>query len=241
MPNYLRSWHDRTILVRPTKWDGAEEVPPWDCLDITECRRGAVRWGQLPASHFKRGISHDEMERIIGGAKDVLLSNFVEQMAHLIRENPSHYRSRPFCKKNADNPRMNNPYFGCCVAAAEALYFLIPDDKERTLYRAKDKEGIYHWWAQHTYTSGGVGILDATHTQFSNWWNERNGTDFLEAPYDDGKKISPMGWKQSPSKRTLDLIADTAELMKLPCERYRADNNSYKPPSAPGTLESFLD
>jgi len=28
MPTYLRKWLDRYILVRPTKWDGAEEVAP---------------------------------------------------------------------------------------------------------------------------------------------------------------------------------------------------------------------
>ena len=230
MPNYLRSWHDRIILVRPTKWDGAEEIPPWDCLDITECRRGAVRWGNLPVSSLTH-LPHEERERQIGVGKDILLTNFAEVMAHIIGLHPNLYRSRPFCKKYADNPRIKNPYFGCCVPAAEALYLLIPDDKERTLYRAKDKEGIYHWWAQHTSTSGEVRILDATSKQFST---------ALEAPYEDGKKTSLMGWKQSPSKRTLDLIADTADFMKLSCERYRTFDASLRPPTTPGTLEAFL-
>jgi hypothetical protein len=225
--SYLRKWNDRTILVRPTKWDGAEEVSPWDCLDITDCRRGAVRWGQVPASHYKSGFSQEWIENAIGGAKDILLRHFATWMGHLIDQNPHLYRSRHFCKKYADNPRMDNPLFGCSIVAAEALYFLIPDDKERGLFRAKDNDGIWHYWAQHTSAGGETFILDATNEQFS--------------AYDDGKKTMPIGRHQSPSKRTLDLIAAAADFMTLPCERYRTFDASFMPPSTPGTVEAFME
>ena len=50
-------------------------------------------------------------------------------------------------------------------------------------------------------------------------------------------KTELMGWKHSPSKRTLDLC----EAIAPTSIRYRTEDNSYKPPSTPGTLESFLD
>jgi len=197
MPNYLRKLDKRTILVRPTKWDGVDEVPPWDCLDITDAKEHYHLYLVLlnPPS--------DEMEHPIGAE---------------IRKNYGLYRSRQFCKKHADNPRMNNPFFGCCVVATEALYFLMPENLHPSCYRAMDGDGIYHWWVacmmplRHalgtsTWKMGFMEfkrrnddeiIQDATAPQF-------DGLPFTP-PYDNGKKTNLMGWKQSPSKRTLDLI-----------------------------------
>lgn len=170
MPDYLRKWNDRIILVRPTKWDGAEELPPFDCLDITEAR-----------THY---ILPHILEPIIAAE---------------IRKNYKLYRSRPFCRKYVGNPRMNNPFFGCCVVATEALYFLTPEDRKPVCHRAMDAEGIFHWWLEY-YVEGNdkVIIQDATAEQF-------DGLTF-PPPYENGKKTALTGWKASPSKRTLDLI-----------------------------------
>ena len=235
MPSYLRKWNDRIILVRPTKWDGVEEVPPWDCLDITPCRRGKNR-------KYRKGLSAEKIEESRHGERAMLLHNLASSMSYIIRQNPQLYRSRQFCKKYADNPRMSNPLFGCCVVAAEAIYFLPPDDYQRRLYRAKDYEGIWHWWTTHIQPNNPAieldspAILDPTHKQFHSYLEDRH-----KAPYEDGNRTSPMGWKQSPSKRTLDLIADTADFEGFPCFRYKTYDASFRPPSTPGNLEAFME
>jgi len=197
MPNYLRKWENRTILVRPTKWDGVDEIPPWDCLDITDAKE---HYHLYLATRYNPS---NVMEHPIGAE---------------IRKNYGLYRSRPFCKTHADNPRMSNPFFGCCVVASEALFFLMPEDLYTSCYRAMDGDGIYHWWvacrAPHRWAMGTSSskmhlmpfiwlndyeiIQDGTAPQF-------DGLSFTP-PYDNGKKTNLMGWKQSPSKRTLDLI-----------------------------------
>ena len=240
MPSYLRKWNDRTILVRPTKWDGAEELPPWDCLDFTD------------------GIKKTE-EKVL--PISLWLRKMESTITRALLENPSHYRSKPFCRTHKDNPRMDVPLFGCCVVATEALWFLtqhyiltMGEDHTRGYgsrkvsvepWRVKDFDGIYHWYimlkkgaGRQEYPNGNpfpwqAGItqheIDATATQFlhpSHW----------DVPYENGKKTSLMGWKQSPSKRTLDLIGNY-----LPkSDRYKCFDGSYANPNLPGTLEEFF-
>jgi len=197
MPNYLRKWENRTILVRPTYWDGVDEIPPWDCLDITDAKE------HYHLYLVTRYNPSNEMEHPIGAE---------------IRKNYGLYRSRPFCKNHADNPRMRNPFFGCCVVASEALYFLMPEELYTSCYRAMDGDGIYHWWvackAPHRWAMGTS--TSKIHLMPFNWRNDYeiiqdasapqfDGLPFTP-PYDNGKKTNLMGWKQSPSKRTLDLI-----------------------------------
>ena len=209
MPNYLRLWNNRNILVRPTKWDGAEEVAPWDCLDITRVLLNYRRY-TLSNSY---------------SIYDYTNNPIVQE----IRNNYYLYRSFPFCKTYADNPRMDNPLFGCCVVAAEALFFITTGDDKPSCYRAKDGDGIYHWWVQSVGEhKDEVIIQDATRQQFDEL--------SFDAPYSDGKKTSLMGWKQSPSKRTLDLIGN----LSTKTIRYKSLDKSYAPPHTHGTLESFL-
>jgi len=214
MPNYLRRWNDRTILVRPTKWDGAEEIPPWDCLDITAVRNA---WEE---DTIKKQNQKDE----VVVPKSLIAGEGVRYLVQEeIRKNYSLYRSRVFSKKYADNPRMNNPFFGCCVVAAEALYFLTPEDRNPRCYRAADGEGLYHWWNHYdiVWEPGAAAVpkrLDATHEQF-------DGLSF-SPPYASGKKTALMGWKQSPSKRSLDLI----ENISSKTIRYRTfDGRNFMP------------
>jgi len=72
-------------------------------------------------------------------------------------------------------------------------------------------------------------IQDATSLQFS----------FLpfSPPYDNGTGTSLMGWKKSPSKRTLDLI----EVIAPSCKRYKCLDGSWAPPHSGASLEKFFD
>jgi len=216
MPNYLRNWNDRTIIVRPTKWNGAEELPPWDCLDITDALLHYVYY-LIPRYNPNNDKEHP--------------------IASEIRKNYGLYRSRPFVKNYGDNPRIVNPFFGCCVVATEALFFLTPVDKNPRCMRALDNDGIFHWWLESdmhwdkhfgdgTPNDGRI-IQDATAAQF-------DGLSF-SPPYENGKKTSLMGWKQSPSKRTLDLI----ENVSAKSIRYRTTDTSYAPIDQSTNLERF--
>jgi len=240
MVNYLREWNDRIILVRPTKWNAAEEVAPWDCLDFTD----AIKERE------------EEVLPIL-----IWLLNLRPIIQSSLLENPSHYRSKHFCRTHKDNPRMDVPLFGCCVVATEALLFLTQHylltmgaehtnqygSREITVepWKVKDFDGIYHHYIMLTkgaglqqYPNGNpfpfeAGItqheIDATATQF------RFPNDW-EIPYGDGKKTALMGWKQSPSKRTLDLI----ENCLTKSVRYKSFDGSYANPNLPGTLDAFF-
>jgi len=211
MPSYLRKRGNRIILVRPARWNDAEELPPFDCLDVTEAIDHPI------SPHILETIITDE-----------------------IRQNYSLYRSRQFCQDYADNPRMDNPFFGCCIVATEALYFLAPEDSNPRCQRAPDGDGILHWWLEsYVEDDDKVIIQDATAGQFDDLT--------FPPPYVDGKNTTIKGWKQSPSKRTLDLIEKItlhhdANILKSKglLKRYKSLDNSYAPPSPPGTLYDFL-
>jgi len=133
MPNYLREWNKRTILVRPTKLDGAEEVQPWDCLDITDARLDYQKY-TLPPFDVNDYIKDGEFTPPPQVSEKDYMNNPVVRE---IEENYEQYRSIPFSTKHANNDRMDNPFFGCCVVAAEALYFLTPESHSPHLYRAR--------------------------------------------------------------------------------------------------------
>jgi len=239
MVNYLRKWNKRIILVRPTKWDGGKELAPWDCLDITDARLEYQKYTLPPFDvndYIKDGIFTSPLDP----QKDYTNNPVVRE----IKENYQLYRSIPFSTKHANNDRMANPFFGCCVVAAEALYFLTPESEEPHLFRAGDFEGEWHWWVESLLLpanpmapSGRKGnwgdnpviIQDATLLQFED-------TGHLP-PYDFGKKTKPMGWKKSPSKRTLDLI----EAIAPSCKRYKCLDGSYAPPHSGASLEKFME
>ena len=123
MAKYLREWNKRTILVRPTKLDGVEEVQPWDCLDITDARLDYQKY-TLPPFDVNDYIKDGEFTPPPQVSEKDYMNNPVVRE---IEENYEQYRSIPFSTKHANNDRMDNPFFGCCVVAAEALYFLTPE------------------------------------------------------------------------------------------------------------------
>ena len=219
MPDYLRVSNDRIILVRPTKWDGKVEVPPWDCLDITE--HIIKQDEEFYVNHICSFLvkTNDEVQYIN--------AHYSTEIADEIDKNYKLYRSHSFSKKYSDNGRMLNPYFGCCVVAAEVLYFLTPEVYNPRCYRALDNDGIYHWWIECSDGGNETLVLDNAIFQFD--------TD-NPPPYHNGKKTTFMGWKQSPSKRTLDLI----ERIIPSSTRYRTTDKNYLDGGVLGTLHDFL-
>lgn len=235
MVKYLREWNKQTILVRPTKWNGAEEVAPWDCLDITDARLDYQKYTLPPFDvndYIKDGIFIPPRD----AQKDYIKNPVVKE----IQNNYQLYRSVPFSTKHANNDRMANPFFGCCVVAAEALYFLTPESDEPHLYRAKDFEGEWHWWVKSNllpepdkklisgWKKNPVIIQDATLLQFEDTGHF--------PPYENGRKTALLGWKNSPSKRTLDLI----ERITPSSRRYKCFDKSYAPPSTGASLDDFF-
>jgi len=232
MPTYLRKWRDRTILVRPTKWEGIEEVKAWDCIDFTDAIKKA----------------HDDLEPI-----DFWLMALRNTIKKELLANYSQYRSKPFLRQHKDNPRLDNPFFGCCVVATEAILFLTHhyqitmgeqyakkysrDAPIVEPWRVKDMDGIWHHYIMTSYAADLPWQknpykmeTDATEEQFSpSYWT-------LDNSYKNGKKTRLMGWKNSPSKRTLNLIGNI-----LPSSsRYRNTDKTYANPDMPGSLEDFF-
>ncbi len=88
-------------------------------------------------------------------------------------------------------PVKNNPLYGHCYIATEALYYLL-DDKEKNKYVPStiNVNGITHWFLKHKHTSE---IIDITKSQF----------DF---ELDYSKSRNRFFLSPKPSKRTLILI-----------------------------------
>jgi hypothetical protein len=80
------------------------------------------------------------------------------------------------------------PLYGHCYVASEALYHVIGGgDSEYTPARARDAEGVVHWWLE----SDGGQILDPTAIQY-----ESRG---IEPPYEQGRRAGFL--TKEPSRR----------------------------------------
>lgn len=87
-------------------------------------------------------------------------------------------------------------YCGHCAVASEALFYLLGGKETGYhLYRAKDEQGISHWWVVNAQ---GV-ILDSTREQYTDYG--------LKPPYDKGKKACPnQGHGYVPTNRAKILM-----------------------------------
>jgi hypothetical protein len=74
-----------------------------------------------------------------------------------------------------------NPTFGHCHTASACLQKVF-GTKNIKLYRAKDDEGIWHWWAVDKNEK----VLDLTADQYYSIGRL--------PPYDKGQKASMLGW-----------------------------------------------
>ena len=74
-----------------------------------------------------------------------------------------------------------NPMFGHCYTASACLQKVFGTENIK-LYRAKDDEDIWHWWAVDKDGE----IIDLTVDQFYNMGRT--------PPYNKGKKAGQLGW-----------------------------------------------
>lgn len=77
-------------------------------------------------------------------------------------------------KKKYVEGNKNNPLFGHCYVATEALYYLLKDKNFKPC-RARDGEGSVHWWLQDDQSN----ILDPTAEQYT--------VRGLKPPYEKGR------------------------------------------------------
>lgn len=80
----------------------------------------------------------------------------------------------------------DHPYYGHCYVAAEAVYHLTGCTLE--VWRAKDNEGIVHWWLKDA--------LGNRYDPTSDQYYDRG----KEPPYDSGRRAAFLTGNQ-PSKR----------------------------------------
>jgi hypothetical protein len=84
------------------------------------------------------------------------------------------------------------PTLGHCYIASEAYYHLWGKDEGFFPVRAKDEEGITHWWLENNEGE----IIDLTYTQYL--------ARGIKPPYDKGKRGGFL--TKEPSKRSKILM-----------------------------------
>jgi hypothetical protein len=89
----------------------------------------------------------------------------------------------PYRKENA-----NNPMFGHCYVATEALFHILPDRENYCACRGRDDRGIVHWWLVNRESGQ---IHDVTADQYFS-------KQFVP-PYDRGVRSGFL--TKAPSKR----------------------------------------
>lgn len=87
----------------------------------------------------------------------------------------------------------NNPMFGHCYVASEALYYLLSDKDRYCPARGRDPDGIVHWWLEDVAYDK---IIDATSDQYY--------SKGKTPPYDVGKRSGFL--TAEPSKRTVVVL-----------------------------------
>jgi len=111
-------------------------------------------------------------------------------------------------KKQYRERNTNNPMFGHCYVATEAMYHLTKDDYPGrfTIFHGKDDEGIVHWWLHDNERTK---ILDITADQYYN--------DGKIPPYVKGRRGSFL--TNDPSKRAVIVMNKVRENEQTPTNR----------------------
>ena len=110
-------------------------------------------------------------------------------------------------KKKYRTENKNNPMFGHCYGATEALYYLLKEYDESEKHqdfkpcRGRDQRGIVHWWLQDDHG----GILDPTSEQYT-----KVG---LKPPYEKGRRGGFL--TKEPSKRASTVILRVKKASRL--------------------------
>lgn len=97
---------------------------------------------------------------------------------------------KPYRDRNA-----NNPMFGHCYVATEALYHMTKDEYPGrfTIFHGKDPEGIVHWWLHDNVNTT---IVDPTSDQYY--------SEGKTPPYEKSRRGSFL--TNEPSKRAVILM-----------------------------------
>ena len=95
---------------------------------------------------------------------------------------------KPYREKNK-----NNPMYGHCYVATEALYHSLDDRTKYQIQHGKDHEGVVHWWLREKETGE---IVDVTSDQYY--------SQGLTPPYNNGRNGSFL--TNFPSKRAVTLM-----------------------------------
>ena len=102
-------------------------------------------------------------------------------------------------KKEYRDDNSDNPMFGHCYVASEALYHTLNDKYGYSASCGKDDEGIVHWWVVNNLTGE---IYDTTRDQYF--------SKGKIPPYDRGRKTGFL--TKEPSKRAQVVLARMKEL-----------------------------
>ena len=124
-----------------------------------------------------------------GGSSPTSPHQLIKQIKSLL--SPAMLK-REYRDKNKDNPM-----FGHCYVATEALFYCLGDSNFKPM-RGRDSNGIVHWWLMNTLSGE---ILDATSEQYTSVG--------LNPPYESGRGGGFL--TKFPSKRCLMVIQKTQD------------------------------
>ena len=98
-----------------------------------------------------------------------------------------------FCPPKFREINKNNPLFGHCYHATQAMYYFFKDANLKAMSAKCQGPAGQHWWLQD-----GDKIIDITAEQYDMF-------DF-DPPYDKGKETKWYGWKNRPHRKTQELM-----------------------------------
>ena len=98
-----------------------------------------------------------------------------------------------FCPPKFRETNKNNPLFGHCYHATQAMYYFFKDADLKAMSAKCQGPAEQHWWLQDGNT-----IYDVTEDQYY--------SRSKVPPHSKGKKSVWYGWKQRPQQITLDLM-----------------------------------
>ena len=113
-------------------------------------------------------------------------------LSHQLIEKIKRSLSPDLLKKEYRAKNSDNPTYGHCYVASEALFYSLADARY-TPVRARDEVGVVHWWIVDKQTGE---ILDPTAEQYT--------SKGLKPPYERGRAGGFL--TKTPSQRCLTLM-----------------------------------
>ena len=113
-----------------------------------------------------------------------------------------------FCPPKFRGINENNPLFGHCYHATQAMYYFFKDVNLKAMSAKCQGPAEQHWWLQD-----GDKIIDITAEQYD-MFN-------FDPPYDKGKETKWYGWKNRPHRKTQKLMLKVQPEAKEDFKQYR--------------------